>query len=156
MIMCVSNGEKIGNMLTTGLTDLLANKFFWCLLTCADTCYRFFFDVFQTSLQMTIYTRFGEHGSLNTKNYCVFELFASSGTLEHRKHDVSETGSVSNLKGGGGDPNTVGFFRNSQLQSLDPVILSVIRHRQNPLESNGSLKSRQYTVFCGNYACPSL
>jgi hypothetical protein len=29
------------------------------------------------------------------QNYCVFGLFPSSGILENRKHDVSETGSVS-------------------------------------------------------------
>jgi hypothetical protein len=28
----------------------------------------------------------------NTQNYWVFGLFASSGILETRKHDVSETG----------------------------------------------------------------
>jgi hypothetical protein len=33
----------------------------------------------------------------NTQNYCVFELFPLSGILETRKHDVSETGSVSVL-----------------------------------------------------------
>jgi hypothetical protein len=30
----------------------------------------------------------------NTQNYWVFGLFPSSGILENRKHDVSETGSV--------------------------------------------------------------
>jgi hypothetical protein len=34
----------------------------------------------------------------NTQNYWVFELFPSSGILENRKHDVSETGSVSVLR----------------------------------------------------------
>jgi hypothetical protein len=33
-----------------------------------------------------------------TQNYCVFELFPSSCILENRKHDVSETGSVSVLR----------------------------------------------------------
>jgi hypothetical protein len=31
----------------------------------------------------------------NTQNYWVFGLFPSSCILENRKHDVSETGSVS-------------------------------------------------------------
>jgi hypothetical protein len=30
----------------------------------------------------------------NTENYWVFRLFPSSGILENRKQDVSETGSV--------------------------------------------------------------
>jgi hypothetical protein len=33
----------------------------------------------------------------NTQNYWVFGRFPSSGILEDRKHDVSETGSVSVL-----------------------------------------------------------
>jgi hypothetical protein len=33
----------------------------------------------------------------NTQNYWVFGLFPSSSILENRKHDVSETGSVSVL-----------------------------------------------------------
>jgi hypothetical protein len=33
----------------------------------------------------------------NTQNYWIFGLFPSSGILENRKHDVSETGSVSVL-----------------------------------------------------------
>jgi hypothetical protein len=33
-----------------------------------------------------------------SQNYWVFGLFASSGILENRKHDVSETGSVSVLR----------------------------------------------------------
>jgi hypothetical protein len=31
----------------------------------------------------------------NTQNYCVFGLFPSSGILQTRKQDVSETGYVS-------------------------------------------------------------
>jgi hypothetical protein len=41
-----------------------------------------------------------EAGFFNTQNYCVFGLFPSSGILENRKHDVSETGSVSVLRWG--------------------------------------------------------
>jgi hypothetical protein len=37
----------------------------------------------------------------NTQNYWVFGLCQSSGILETRKHDVSETGSVSVLRRGG-------------------------------------------------------
>jgi hypothetical protein len=36
--------------------------------------------------------------SRNLQNYWVFGLFPSSGILETRKHDVSETGSVFDLK----------------------------------------------------------
>jgi hypothetical protein len=35
----------------------------------------------------------------NTEDYWLFGLFPSSGILENREHDVSETGSVSVLKG---------------------------------------------------------
>jgi hypothetical protein len=52
----------------------------------------------------------------NTQNYCVFGLCPSSGVLETRKHDVSETGSVSVLKrrgGGGEDTYSVGSLRKS-------------------------------------------
>jgi hypothetical protein len=35
---------------------------------------------------------------VNQKNFWVFGLLASSGILENRKHDVSETGSVSVLR----------------------------------------------------------
>jgi hypothetical protein len=38
----------------------------------------------------------------NTQDYCVFWTFPSSGILETRKHDVSETGSVSVLRWKGG------------------------------------------------------
>jgi hypothetical protein len=34
----------------------------------------------------------------STLNYWVFGLFPSSGILENRKHEVSETGSVSDLR----------------------------------------------------------
>jgi hypothetical protein len=37
----------------------------------------------------------------STQNYWVFGLFPSSGILGSRKHDVSETGSVSVLRCGG-------------------------------------------------------
>jgi hypothetical protein len=36
----------------------------------------------------------------NTQNYWVFGLFSLSGIQENRKHDVSETGSVSVLRRG--------------------------------------------------------
>jgi hypothetical protein len=36
----------------------------------------------------------------STQNYWVFRLLPSAGILETRKHDVSETGSVSVLKWG--------------------------------------------------------
>jgi hypothetical protein len=37
----------------------------------------------------------------HTQNYWFFGLFPSPGILETRKHDVSETGSVSVLRCGG-------------------------------------------------------
>jgi hypothetical protein len=37
----------------------------------------------------------------NTQNYWVFGHFPSSGILETRKHDISETESVSVLRWGG-------------------------------------------------------
>jgi hypothetical protein len=52
----------------------------------------------------------------NTQDYWVFWTFPSSGILENRKHDVSETVSISVLRWkGGGDtysvgPNWVGVF----------------------------------------------
>jgi hypothetical protein len=42
----------------------------------------------------------------NTENYWVFGLCQSSGTLETRKHNVLETGSVSILRRGGGGEQT--------------------------------------------------
>jgi hypothetical protein len=45
----------------------------------------------------------------HTQNYWVFGLFPSSGVLGTRKHDVSETGSVSVLRYvWGGDTYSVG------------------------------------------------
>jgi hypothetical protein len=38
------------------------------------------------------------NNSGSSQNYWVFGLFPSSGVLENRKHDVSETGSVSVLR----------------------------------------------------------
>jgi hypothetical protein len=56
----------------------------------------------------------------HTQNYLVFGLFPSSGILGTRKHDVSETGSVSVLRcGGGEDTYSVGSLRQSYPQSLD-------------------------------------
>jgi hypothetical protein len=47
------------------------------------------------------------------QNYWVFGLFPSSGILGTRKHDVSETGSVSILKCGGEDTYSVGSIGQS-------------------------------------------
>jgi hypothetical protein len=43
----------------------------------------------------------------NTQNHWVFGLCPLSGILESRKHNISETGSVSVLGGGGGNTPTV-------------------------------------------------
>jgi hypothetical protein len=50
----------------------------------------------------------------NIQNYWVFGLCLSFGILETRKHNVSETGSVSVLRwcmGGGEDTYSVGSLR---------------------------------------------
>jgi hypothetical protein len=45
----------------------------------------------------------------NTQNYWVFGLFLSSGILETRKHDVSETGCFRpQIKGGNKTPTQLG------------------------------------------------
>jgi hypothetical protein len=51
----------------------------------------------------------------NTQNYCVFGLHPSSGILETRKHNVSETGSVSILKWGGKTPTQLGPLERANL-----------------------------------------
>jgi hypothetical protein len=54
----------------------------------------------------------------NTQNYWVLGLCPSSVILETRKHSVSESGSVSVLKlGGGGDSYCVGSLRKSCSES---------------------------------------
>jgi hypothetical protein len=82
------------------------------------------------------------------QNYWVSALCPSSGILDNRKHNVPETESVPVLRWGDGDTYFVGSLRKSWPQTLDygrwpksghPVILSVIHHRQNPLDS---------TCFC--------
>jgi hypothetical protein len=54
----------------------------------------------------------------NTQNYWVFGLCPSSGILDTRKHNVSETGSVFVLRLVGGDTYSVGSLRKIQPQSL--------------------------------------
>jgi hypothetical protein len=49
----------------------------------------------------------------NTQNYWDFGLYPASGILQTIKYDVSETGSVSVLRRGGGDNYCVGSFRKS-------------------------------------------
>jgi hypothetical protein len=50
----------------------------------------------------------------NTQDYCFFFTFPLSGILETRKHDVSETGSVSVLRlKWGEDTYSVGPHRKS-------------------------------------------
>jgi hypothetical protein len=81
-----------------------------------------------------------------SQNYWVFGLFPSSGILENRKDDVSETGSVSLLRWRGEKtPSQLGPLEKANLnhwlssgrwtKSKNPVILCVIHHRQNTLES---------------------
>jgi hypothetical protein len=64
----------------------------------------------------------------NTQNYGVSGLRQSSGIPNTRKHNGSETGSVSVFRWREGDAYSVGSRRKSQPQSLDksrnPVVLS--------------------------------
>jgi hypothetical protein len=63
----------------------------------------------------------------NTQNYWVFGLFPSSGILETRKHDITETGSVSVLKCVGKTPTKLGSvievtsFQGTQLSMYLPT-----------------------------------
>jgi hypothetical protein len=70
-------------------------------------------------------------------NYWVLGLFPSSSILESRKHDVSETGSVSVLRRRGEKiPTQLGPLETVNLNHWKPLlILCVIHHLQNPLES---------------------
>jgi hypothetical protein len=51
----------------------------------------------------------------NTQNYWVFGLLHSSGILEIRKHDVSETGSVSILRREEKSPTQLGPLERANL-----------------------------------------
>jgi hypothetical protein len=57
----------------------------------------------------------------HTQSYWVFGLFQSSGILGTRKHDVSDTESVSVLRCEGEDTCSVRSLRQSQSQSLDQI-----------------------------------
>jgi hypothetical protein len=57
----------------------------------------------------------------NTQNYWIFGLLPSSGILGTRKHDVSETGSVSFLRCGGETPTQLGAL---ELTSITGQLLS--------------------------------
>jgi hypothetical protein len=50
---------------------------------------------------------------LSSHNYWLFGLCPTSGILEIRKHNASETASVSVLKWEGGDTYSCGTFRKS-------------------------------------------
>jgi hypothetical protein len=86
---------------------------------------------------------------LSTQNYWGFGLFPSSGILGDVGHDVSETGSLSvflsHLKTET-DPVSE--------KSKTPVILCVIHHHQNPLESTYSCRYTYWTsvFFYGLYS----
>jgi hypothetical protein len=51
----------------------------------------------------------------STRNYWVFGPCPSSGILETRKHNVSETGSVSALRWGGETPTVLGLLERANL-----------------------------------------
>jgi hypothetical protein len=60
----------------------------------------------------------------HTQNYWVFGLFPSSGIPKTRKHDVSETGSVSVLSVGGKIPTQLGPLDRANLKS--PIWIPLI------------------------------
>jgi hypothetical protein len=60
----------------------------------------------------------------NTQTYWVFGLCPSSGILETRKHNVSETESVSVLRSGGKTPTQLGTLERA---NLSPVQSSPIQ-----------------------------
>jgi hypothetical protein len=55
------------------------------------------------------------------QNYWVFELFPSSGILETRKHDASETLSVSVLRRVGKTPTQLGSLERANLDLLTVI-----------------------------------
>jgi hypothetical protein len=57
-----------------------------------------------------------------TQNYCVLGLCLSSGILETRKHNISETGSVCVLRWGEEDTYSVGSLRKSWSSDCSQVI----------------------------------
>jgi hypothetical protein len=68
-----------------------------------------------------------------TQNYWVFGLFPSSGILENRKHDVSETGTLSVLRRGKEDTYSVVPLRKSYTQSLgNPVRFTQLFNHLRP------------------------
>jgi hypothetical protein len=85
-----------------------------------------------------------------------FRLFPSFGILETRKHDVSETGSVSVFRWRGKTSTQLGSLERANLnqsveyrtmeKSKNPVILSVMQHRQNLLNLHVDYASEN--IFC--------
>jgi hypothetical protein len=77
--------------------------------------------------------------TLVVQNYWVSGLCLSSGILNTRKHNVSETDPVSKT--------LFSSILNSGwcTQSRNPVILSVVQHRQNPLDSFQILSDSLFT-----------
>jgi hypothetical protein len=78
-----------------------------------------------------------------SQNYWVFGLRPSSGILETIKHNVSETGLFPSPGEGGGKTTTLlspleraNLMTEWWRKSKNPVIRSIIHHRQNPSASN--------------------
>jgi hypothetical protein len=72
----------------------------------------------------------------HNQNYWVFGCFSASGILGNKKHDVSETGSVSVLWFVGKTPKRRVYPGSILIvQSKNPVNLIVIHHRHNRSES---------------------
>jgi hypothetical protein len=59
-----------------------------------------------------------------TQSYWVLGLFPSSGILENRKHDVSETGSVSVIRLRGKIPTQLGSLEGTNLNHWTTLALS--------------------------------
>jgi hypothetical protein len=73
----------------------------------------------------------------NTQNYWVFGLFPSSGILENRKHDDSETGSVSVLR-----------WEGKTSTQLGPLETANLNHWTNALSpEKGNRSSFRKVVF---------
>jgi hypothetical protein len=99
-----------------------------------NSCLIFMYNLYKIYIQVTIifpsifiggfYTEFQVRFwrvltmVYNTENYCVLGLCPSSGILEARKHNVSETGSVSVLRWGGEDTYSVGSLRTNFTHSM--------------------------------------
>jgi hypothetical protein len=80
----------------------------------------------------------------NTQIYWVLRLFPSSDILENRKHDVSETVSVSFLRWGGKTPTQLGPLESLEVSSFEATQLS---RCLPPSSEDGNRSSFRNVVF---------